>query len=97
MAAPINVFYFGDQSAEPCVSLLDLVREAQNSDLLDTFLRSSFKELQSGITLLPPAEKTLFQGRDFAQLAEHVQSHEIRHVAVASVLSCMTQLGWLIV
>ncbi|KAI1292422.1 hypothetical protein F5Y03DRAFT_375883 [Xylaria venustula] len=97
MTASAHVFFFGDQSVEPHVSLIDLTREVQGSQLLGTFLRSCFDTLQSGISCLPPAEKHLFQGRNFAQLVDHVRAYDIRHAAVASVLSCVTQLGWLVV
>ncbi|KAI1178437.1 hypothetical protein F4777DRAFT_96275 [Nemania sp. FL0916] len=97
MTATANVFYFGDQSVEPYVSLIDLLREIQKSDLLGIFLRSCFDALQSAVAVLPPDYRQLFQGRDFAQLVDHVQTHEIRHAATASVLSCITQLGWLLI
>jgi hypothetical protein len=91
-----NVFYFGDQSTEPYNSLTDLLCESQNSDLLGTFLRSCYDALLSAIAVLPPEHRQLFQGRDFAQLVDHVQAREIRHAAVTSVLSCVTQIGWLV-
>lgn len=97
MTAAANVFYFGDQSVEPYVSLIDLIRETQNSHLLGPFLRSCFDALLSAIALLPPGHRQLFQGRDFAQLVDHVQTHEIRHAAITSVLSCVAQLGWFVV
>ncbi|KAI0974689.1 hypothetical protein F4678DRAFT_485714 [Xylaria arbuscula] len=97
MSASTHVFFFGDQSVEPYVSLIDLTREIQGSELLGTFLRSCFDALLSAIAILPPAYKRLFQGRDFAQLVDHVRAHDIRHVAVTSVLSCVAQLGWLVV
>ncbi|KAI0877071.1 hypothetical protein GGS24DRAFT_512251 [Hypoxylon argillaceum] len=97
MAATATVFYFGDQSVEPHVSLIDLVREIPNSNLLGAFLRSSFDELLSAVASLSPKHRQLFQGRDFAQLADHVQVHEIRHAAISSVLSCVAQLGWLLI
>ncbi|KAI1377814.1 hypothetical protein F4677DRAFT_413633 [Hypoxylon crocopeplum] len=97
MTATANVFYFGDQSTEPYVSLIDLIREIHNSDLLGTFLRSCFDALLSAITFLPPEHRRPFQGRDFAQLVDHVQTHEIRHAAITSVLSCVAQLGWLVI
>ncbi|KAJ2977077.1 hypothetical protein NUW58_g7919 [Xylaria curta] len=97
MTATANVFYFGDQSVEPHGSLVDLIREIQSSDLLGAFLRSCFDALLSALAFLPPEQRHLFQGRDFAQLVDHVQAHEIRHAAVNSVLSCVAQLGWLVI
>ncbi|KAI8635444.1 hypothetical protein F5Y19DRAFT_407791 [Xylariaceae sp. FL1651] len=97
MTATANVFYFGDQSVEPYVSLIDLIREIQKSGLLGTFLRFCFDALLSDIALLSPEHRQLFQGRDFAQLVDHVQANDIRHAAVTSVLSCVAQLGWLVI
>ncbi|KAI1130878.1 hypothetical protein F5Y10DRAFT_288595 [Nemania abortiva] len=97
MTSSANVFYFGDQSVEPYDSLVDLVREIQNLDLLGPFLHSCFDALLSALTSLSLEHRRLFQGRDFAQLIDHVQNHEIRHAAVTSVLSCVAQLGWLII
>ncbi|KAI0433456.1 hypothetical protein F5Y09DRAFT_298970 [Xylaria sp. FL1042] len=97
MAATANVFFFGDQSVEPYDSLIDLTREIHTSSLLGTFLRSCFDALLSTIALLPPEHRQLFQGRDFAQLVDHVRINEVRHAAINSVLSCVTQLGWLLI
>ncbi|XXH01795.1 hypothetical protein Hte_008156 [Hypoxylon texense] len=97
MTATASVFFFGDQSAEPYDSLVDLIGEVQNSNLLATFLRSSFDALLSHIAFLDPEHRKLFQGRDFTQLVDHVKAHEIRHAAVTSVLSCVAQLGWLVI
>lgn len=33
----------------------------------------------SAIAFLPPEHRQLFQGRDFAQLVDHIQVHEIRN------------------
>ena len=96
MASPIQVLYFGDQSVEPYDSIVDLLGQNRASNALPQFLRSAFEALQSAISALPPTEKSLFIGRDFAQLVEHVRVNGIRHAAVSSVLSCVAQLGWTI-
>lgn len=93
----VQVLYFGDQSVEPYDSITDLIRETRASNLLAQFLQSAFEALQGAISALPPAEKSLFFGRDFAQLVEHVRANGIRHAAVSTVLSCVAQLGWTVV
>ncbi|KAJ8133084.1 hypothetical protein O1611_g542 [Lasiodiplodia mahajangana] len=93
MTSRVNVFYFGDQSVEPYDSLIDLIREIQNSDLLGPFLRSCFDTLLSAVAALSPEQRRFFHGRDFAQLAEYAQAHSIHHAAITSVLSCVAQLG----
>ena len=94
MASSIQVFYFGDQSVEPYDSIADLLREARASSILSLFLQSTFEALQCAILPLPPTEKSLFLGRDFAQLVDRVRVNGICHTAVSTVLSCVTQLGW---
>lgn len=94
MASTIQVLYFGDQSVEPYDSITDLIRENQDSKTLAQFLLSAFEALQSEISALPLDEKSLFSGRDFAHLVEHVRVNKIRHAAVSSVLCCVAQLGW---
>ncbi|KAK5630376.1 hypothetical protein RRF57_006091 [Xylaria bambusicola] len=97
MTPTANIFYFGDQSVEPYDSLIDLICQIPNSGLLGTFLHSCFGALQSAVACLSPEHRHLFQGRDFAQLVDHVQVHEICDAAIASVLSCVGQLGWLLI
>ncbi|KAI0509542.1 hypothetical protein F5B22DRAFT_325952 [Xylaria bambusicola] len=97
MMPTANIFFFGDQSVEPYDSLIDLIHEIPNSDLLGTFLRSCFDALQASGTCLPLEHRCLFQGRDFAQLVDHVQALGVRDAAIASVLSCVAQLGWLLI
>ena len=94
MASSIQVLYFGDQSIEPYNSIEDLLKEARVSNVLPQFLRVTFAALQGAVSALPPADRSLFLGRDFAQLVQHVRSNKIRHAAVSSVLSCVAQLGW---
>ena len=94
MTSSVQVLYFGDQSAEPYDSTADLLGESRASDLLSRFLQSAFEALQGVILALPPAEKSLFLGRDFTQLVEHVRANRICHAAVSTVLSCVAQLGW---
>lgn len=96
MASPIQVLYFGDQSIEPYDSVTDLLGESRASIALPEFLRSAFETLQSAIPTLLSADKSLFTGRDFDQIVEHVQANGIRHAAVSSFLSCVAQLGWTI-
>ncbi|KAJ3578716.1 hypothetical protein NPX13_g1854 [Xylaria arbuscula] len=97
MTATANVFYFGDQSVEPYDSLIDLIRQIPGSLLLDTFLCSCFDALSSAVTSLPPRYKKLFQGRNFAQLVDHVQARGVRDATITSVLSIVAQLGWLVI
>ena len=96
MASPIHVLHFGDQTVEPYGSIEDLFREAKASTILPQLLRSCFDALQKSISALPHADRSLFAGRDFAQLAEHVRVKGIRHAAVSGVLNCVAQLGWTI-
>ncbi len=90
----MQVLYFGDQSVEPYDSILDLLKETRASNALPQFLRSAFEALQSAISPLLPIDKSLFVGRDFAQLVDHVRVNKISHAAVSSVFSCVAQLGW---
>ena len=94
MALPIHVLYLGDQSVEPYNSLEDLFTEAKASILVSELLRSAFDALQEETSSLPPADRSLFVGRDFAELVEYVRAKVIRHAAVSSVLHCVAQLGW---
>ena len=94
MVSPIQVFYFGDQSVEPCNSIEDLLKEVGTSNILAQFLQITFDALESAVLALSPSGRSLFVGRDVAQLVRHVRSNGIRHTAVSSVLSCIAQLGW---
>lgn len=97
MASSIQVLCFGDQSIEPYDSIVDLLGETRTSNALPQFLRSAFEALQKAIPALPPAEQSLFLGRDFAQLVDHVRVNGIRHAAVSTIFSCIAQLGWTVV
>ena len=94
MASPLQVLYFGDQSIEPHDSIADLLGESQSSNAVPRFLQSAYEALQSAISGLLPVNKSLFVGRDFTEILEHVRVNGIRHAAVSSVLSCVAQLGW---
>ena len=96
MAPPIQLLYFGDQSIQPLNSLEDLLRETRTSNTLPQFLCSAFGALQNAVSALSPTDRSLFIGRDFGQVVQHVRAAGIRHAAVSSVLSCVTQLGWAI-
>lgn len=94
MASQLQIVYYGDQSVEAFESIEQLVIESQNSELLTEFLRSTFRALATGITALSCAERALFAGNSFDELARAIRKNGNRHVATSTVLSCVAQLGW---
>ena len=96
MTSSYDILYFGDLSTSPYTSLLDLHAEARSSPLVSSFLKSAFQELQAGLALLRCPERELFEGRDFVEILGSIKTKEIRGVALDTVLSCVSQLGWLL-
>ena len=92
----MQVLYFGDQSVDPLNSIEDLLRESKTSLILPQCLHSALEALHLATSTLAPSTKSLFLGRDFSQLVEHIRVKEIRHAAVSSVIHCVAQLGWTI-
>ena len=81
---------------DPLASLTDLLNEAHGSTLVSAFLKSAFTALRAGIVCLPSSERELFSGRDFGELLENFRNKKTKHAAITTVLSCVSQLGWLL-
>lgn len=92
----LDIFYFGDQSVEPCDSVLQLVAESRGSPSLTQFLVSSFSRLRSRVTQFYPSEQEIFRADSFEALAQSRRDRKSPHVAVITVLGCVAQLGWAI-
>lgn len=92
---PHRLLVFGDQSANPCSTIKQLQRQAQDSPVLYQFFERTEQRLRFQWTPVTIAEHGLLrQFESFSSLVERYTHH--KDAVVSGVLHCTAQLGSLI-